>query len=122
MSEWQPIQTAPKNKVVLTDEGTGKWDGRWYLCTTDGVIPSCADWGLEPSEIEPVRWMPLPNHSNTTRAETAEAERDAMRAERDEAIKHVRTWVSWCGGPAQPHPYDNVQAAKAFLATLKGEK
>lgn len=54
------IESAPKGKVVLTDQGTGIFDGRWYLCTASGNVPSCGDWGREVSEIEPSLWMPMP--------------------------------------------------------------
>jgi hypothetical protein len=61
MTEWQDIKTAPGNCVILTDEGTATWIGRrWFLCTSSGRIPSCADWGREVSEIDPTVWMPLP--------------------------------------------------------------
>jgi hypothetical protein len=67
MTEWQDISTAPKYTVVLTDKGTGiceaLWSGakyRWYLCHSDGLIPSCADYGREGAEMEPTKWMPFP--------------------------------------------------------------
>ncbi len=42
--------------------------------------------------------------------------RGKAEAERDEAVALLRRWVAWCDGPALPHPLDDVEAAKAFLA------
>jgi len=59
--KWQPIETAPKDTVVLTDCGTAMhYAGQWFLCTAGGAVPSCADWGREVSEISPSVWAPLP--------------------------------------------------------------
>lgn len=68
MAEWQPIDTAPKDMVVLTDWGTGIYKMRyrayqWYLCDWDGDIPSCNEYGAEIAEIEPTHWQPLPSKS-----------------------------------------------------------
>lgn len=60
--KWQPIETAPKDTVVLTDRGTAMhYAGQWFLCTAGGAITSCADWGREASEISPSVWAPLPD-------------------------------------------------------------
>lgn len=70
----QPISTAPKDgTVILTDEGTGcyvdqrNWGSPvrngWYLCTSQGDIPICADDGMSISEITPKLWIPLPGLS-----------------------------------------------------------
>lgn len=61
MIQWKPIDTAPLNIVVLTDVGTGiKVRNQWYLCDMSGNIPSCGDWGIEVSEINPAKWMEMP--------------------------------------------------------------
>ena len=39
----------------------------------------------------------------------------------DEAVRHLRAWVAWCDGPADPHPLDNLQEARAFLERLDAE-
>ena len=67
---WQTIDSAPRDRVVLTNEGTGRYvdprqwaspvDRGWYLCSTDGDIPTCADDGMAVAEIDPTHWMPLP--------------------------------------------------------------
>ena len=66
---WQPIASAPKDQVILTNEGTGKFvDQRgwgspvtngWYLCDLHGDIPSCAEDGMRVSAIEPKYWMDI---------------------------------------------------------------
>ena len=67
---WQPIKTAPRNRVILTNEGTATYvDQRgwgspvtngWYLCTTQGDIPSCAEDGMAISSITPTQWLDIP--------------------------------------------------------------
>ena len=58
--QWQDIESAPRDgTVIFTNAGTAKFDERlWYLCDTGGVVPACADWGREISEIEPTAWLP----------------------------------------------------------------
>lgn len=36
----------------------------------------------------------------------------------DEAVRHIRAWVAWCDGPADPHPLDSLRDARAFLARI----
>ena len=66
MSEWKPIETAPKDVVVLTECGTAICpDGwgtpdRWFLCYTDKCVPHCNTYGPDIAEMKPTRWMPLP--------------------------------------------------------------
>lgn len=38
-----------------------------------------------------------------------------------EAVRHLRAWVAWCDGPADPHPLDNIREAKAFLERFDAE-
>lgn len=69
-SPWKPIITAPKNRVILTNEGTAcyvdqkNWGSPvtngWYLCSAEGNIPTCADEGISISAIEPTVWMDIP--------------------------------------------------------------
>ena len=70
MSQWQPIDTAPLDRVILTDRGTARYvDPRhfaspvkrgWYLCFACDHIPWCADDGMEISEMYPKYWMDIP--------------------------------------------------------------
>jgi len=50
------------------------------------------------------------------------ARAEKAEVERDEAVKLLRRWVAWCDGPALPHPLDDVEAAKAFLARLNADQ
>lgn len=64
MSEWQPIETAPKDAelLLLYDEQEGVRAGFW-----DAVEISPAGWiatetqGLTCGRMEPTHWMPLPD-------------------------------------------------------------
>lgn len=74
MSEWQPIETAPKMKTLLlfavTDIGEGGKINNWKMATgcwctgyenDDKRTPW--EWGghqLMKYEIQPTHWMPLP--------------------------------------------------------------
>jgi hypothetical protein len=59
---WGDISSAPKGgQVVVTNDGTGKfYDSRWYLCSPCGHIPSCNEYGIETSEIDPTMWFEYP--------------------------------------------------------------
>lgn len=62
MSEWQPIDTAPKDGTVLLLVPTryakwnkwlpmaGKWIGFWVIFNADEAV----------QRVEPTHWMPLP--------------------------------------------------------------
>lgn len=69
MSEWQPIETAPKDgtHILLHVDGS-VIEGWWYQPNYDGGV---ADWNVEsvPSHgcgccseenPDPIAWMPLP--------------------------------------------------------------
>lgn len=98
LPEWQPIATAPKDKVILTDQGTACYvDQRgwgspvtngWYLCDTGDNIPTCADDGMSISAIEPKLWMPMPPSSE---------ERDIAK-ELIAGLEEVRDYVAAAGG------------------------
>jgi hypothetical protein len=71
LKNWKPISNAPTDgTVILTNRGTARYvDQRgwgspvtngWYLCTTDGDIPCCADDGMSISSISPEIWTDLP--------------------------------------------------------------
>jgi hypothetical protein len=71
-NEPQPIESAPRDgTVILTNDGVAtyvdpkNWGSPvtkgWYTCTTQGDIPSCADYGMSISGISPTHWMPLPD-------------------------------------------------------------
>ena len=66
--DWQPIETAPKQKIVLlwalTDTETGNWKmstGYWMPGYRDE--PGSWTWDgrlLKAYEVHPTHWMPLP--------------------------------------------------------------
>jgi len=53
MSEWQPIETAPKDgSIIIVDGGTAYWHrgyASWFSCSAQRPI----DWNV-------THWMPLP--------------------------------------------------------------
>jgi hypothetical protein len=65
--EWQPIETAPKNKPVLGyragDMATVKWRATWkeWALVVPGTYAEDDDW-------EPTHWMPLPDPRDPARA------------------------------------------------------
>jgi hypothetical protein len=65
MSEWQPIETAPKDgtHIILfwpyvTDEGHVT-SGYWYL-PGEGEIAGWHSWDVNGYATPPTHWMPLP--------------------------------------------------------------
>jgi len=69
--ETRPIETAPKDEVILTEIGVVRFVDQkdwgspvrngWYLCDTSGDIISCADDGMAVSACDPKEWAPLPD-------------------------------------------------------------
>lgn len=64
---WQPIGSAPKDRVIITDKGFAKFvtyesygEEGWFICREDGTILSCGDYGIAISKIEPQVWMDIP--------------------------------------------------------------
>lgn len=58
MSEWQPIETAPKNECVLLNVGGKIVVGHWKLSWGRWQAEYCHDdHGSLP---QPSHWMPLP--------------------------------------------------------------
>jgi hypothetical protein len=66
MMTWQAIDTAPKDgTVIITNEGSTCFiDNRplfgWYLCDSDGYVPSCGNEGISISKLNPNKWMNFP--------------------------------------------------------------
>jgi hypothetical protein len=68
---WQPIESAPKDRPILTNEGIAQFVDRrnwgspvtngWYLCSYYGDIIRCADDGMSVSYASPKVWMDLPD-------------------------------------------------------------
>lgn len=69
MSEWRPIETAPKNgeSVMVSDGanvGESSWiNGRWVQtsCGTSAWEGEGDRGGLADLDIAPTHWMPLPD-------------------------------------------------------------
>lgn len=70
ISNWKSINSAPKNKVILTNRGTARYIDQqewaspvtngWYNCDSEGEVFTCADDGMSISRIEPKYWMHIP--------------------------------------------------------------
>ena len=68
MSEWQPIETAPRDgtNIVLFD-GQRVSVGGWVSAADQGAEPgeeyliSAGWWSLDLSDNQPTHWMPLPD-------------------------------------------------------------
>lgn len=57
MSEWQPIETAPKDITVLATDGTALYLVLWQ----DGEWVDIGDGSGWTDDVEPLsHWMPLP--------------------------------------------------------------
>jgi hypothetical protein len=53
-TNWQPIETAPKDKVIIVSGGIAHWrNGEWWTLTGE-------QWPGRPIEWEVKHWMPLP--------------------------------------------------------------
>jgi hypothetical protein len=67
-SSWQPIETAPKQVVVLLWAQTGIEPYNWKIATGFWMPgyrdePGCWEWEgrrLKPYDVQPTHWMPLP--------------------------------------------------------------
>jgi hypothetical protein len=67
---YQSMDNAPKNRVILTDQGTvcyvdqRQWGSPvtsgWYLCSMDEDIPTCAEDRMSISRVYPSCWMDVP--------------------------------------------------------------
>lgn len=68
---WQPISTAPLDRVVLTNEGcaiylnhkvTAYWCVKpgWFACSPSGYIFEDADDGILGQRVSPTLWMEFP--------------------------------------------------------------
>lgn len=70
MSEWQPIETAPKDRDILLSDGSGPHEGKWMTSvmlqyTWIGYVPPdgwyWAGYGKKPvGPIYAKYWMPMP--------------------------------------------------------------
>ena len=63
MSEWQPIETAPKKKVVLLFAVTSIDPPDWKMATGCRIPGYPWEWDgrlLKPGELQPTHWMPRP--------------------------------------------------------------
>jgi len=63
---WQPIDTAPKDKVIVTEDGFAIWSNKvrygrvvgWIACDGDGMPYRCIEEGAW--ELAPNWWIVLP--------------------------------------------------------------
>jgi hypothetical protein len=62
VSEWQPIETAPRDRGLIGYWAYSKWPpGEWSYGIMKTVAGSWVDVGTcDPYLTEPTHWMPLP--------------------------------------------------------------
>ena len=61
MTEWQPIETAPKLAHWMDDQPTFLvWDGTEVWCIDAGGYPKTNGCGCCTNKIKFTHWMPLP--------------------------------------------------------------
>jgi len=67
MSEWQPIETAPRHRDVdiLVSDGTRVWITYWHTCLSTVVNPDTTEWETTMAYNDwqhrgGTHWMPLP--------------------------------------------------------------
>ena len=71
MTTWKPIHCAPRDRVILTDEGTARYvsakeagiagAGGWYLCYSCGDLPlPPASDNPDSCSVSPSVWIDLP--------------------------------------------------------------
>ncbi len=60
MSEWQPIETAPKDEEIIMVNERG-WLRIGYLPRRETMTWVCDDWDdITGKQIYPTHWMPAP--------------------------------------------------------------
>lgn len=70
-TRWTPIETAPKDRPVLTDAGIVMWVDEytarswgvspgWFLCDSCENLFTCADDGIHPFSASPKYWTEFP--------------------------------------------------------------
>lgn len=90
MSDWQPIETAPKDEkatIIITDGETvecaewSDWGKRWLASTGTMKVWEGSDerGGLADAQCNPTHWMPLPEPPTETKAIQAEPSGDMVR-------------------------------------------
>jgi len=62
MSEWQPIETAPKNyiNVLVFDPGYGQVVAEYHFSFGGMWVVSAYSTDNSQTGLEPTHWMPLP--------------------------------------------------------------
>jgi hypothetical protein len=67
MSEWQPIETAPKDGTeILAWDGSVRTTAVWWVPGKQWSLVSPGEYA-EDSEVWPTHWMPLPEPPNLSR-------------------------------------------------------
>jgi hypothetical protein len=56
MSEWQPIETAPKDGTFILVYGYGDYHHAFWLDQGNGFW-----FSIDDSLVDPTHWMPLPS-------------------------------------------------------------
>lgn len=70
MTEWQPIETAPKDRMIIVanDDYFGAAspmsDGRWFMWNSFFTAFRPGRYDVNPNAITPTHWMPLPEPPN----------------------------------------------------------
>lgn len=88
MSEWQPIETAPKDEIILLAWEGGRWPGWWEKAET--LKPGY--WRVDGRRVNPTHWMSLPPSPDAL--ERMEKERDRQQREHHAQIAAAQALIN----------------------------
>jgi len=101
-SQWQPIETAPKDQTVMVWWGEGCWWGRKSRTIPVGAVfpKGPYAWTVKFGDglrvADPTHWMPLPQPPTNATAQPSEELR-SVKALREIAVELTAALESWHG-------------------------